>query len=125
MDIVVWILQVVLGLAFLAAGGMKVATSRDRLLQNPNMAWVEDFSATAVRSIGGLEVLAGIGLLLPSVLGIAPVLTPLAATGLVLLMIGAAITHARRGESQAIAINIVLMAVAAFVAWARFGPYAL
>jgi hypothetical protein len=48
---------------------------------------------------------------------------PLAAVGLILLMAGAAITHARRGESQAIASNVVLIVLAAVVAWGRFGPY--
>jgi hypothetical protein len=53
-----------------------------------------------------------------------PVLVPLAATGLVLLMIGAAITHARRKEPQMIIGNAVLLILAAIVAWGRFGPYA-
>jgi hypothetical protein len=68
-------------------------------------------------------VLAAIGLILPAVLDIAPVLVPLAATGLVLLMLGAAVTHARRKESQMIIINAVLLILAAVVAWGRFGPY--
>lgn len=123
MSVVVWVLQIALALAFLAAGGMKLTTPRDQLAEN--MAWVEDFSATSVKSIAALEILAGIGLILPSVLGIAPVLSPLAALGLLLMMIGAAIVHARRGEFQMIAINAVLGVIAAVVAWARFGPYAL
>ncbi|HEX6257624.1 MAG TPA: DoxX family protein [Euzebyales bacterium] len=125
MNIAVWALQILLGLIFLTAGGIKVATSRDKLLENPNMAWVEDFSAGTVRTIGALEMLAGIGLILPSLLGIAPLLSPLAALGLGIVMVGAAIAHVRRGESQPVVMNVVLLAVAAFVAWARFGPYAL
>ncbi|WP_306457962.1 DoxX family protein [Streptomyces sp. SA15] len=54
---------------------------------------------------------------------IAPVLTPLAATGLVVVMVLAAITHARRKEPGAIAFNAVLLILAALVAWGRFGPY--
>lgn len=123
MTVVVWVLQIVLALAFLAAGGMKLTSSREKLAEN--MAFVEDFSDTAVKLIGVLEVLAGIGLILPAVLGIAPVLTALAALGLVLLMIGAAIVHGRRGELQMIGVNAVLGVIAAVVAWARFGPYAL
>lgn len=123
MTVVVWVLQIVLALAFLAAGGMKLTSSREKLAEN--MAFVEDFSDTAVKLIGALEVLAGIGLILPAVLGIAPALTAFAALGLVLLMIGAAIVHARRGEFQMIGVNAVLGVIAAVVAWARFGPYAL
>ncbi|GHH80606.1 hypothetical protein GCM10017771_00360 [Streptomyces capitiformicae] len=55
---------------------------------------------------------------------IAPIFVPLAATGLVLIMIGAVIFHARRKENQAILISVVLLALAAVVAWGRFGPYA-
>jgi uncharacterized membrane protein YphA (DoxX/SURF4 family) len=73
--------------------------------------------------IGALEVLAAIGLVLPAALNIVPVLVPLAAVGLVVLMIGAAITHARRKESQAVVTNVVLLVVAVVVVWDRFGPY--
>jgi len=62
---------------------------------------------------------------LPGLTDIAPVLTPVAAVGLVALMVGAAITHARRGESTMIIVNVVLAALAAFVAWGRFGPWPL
>lgn len=58
-------------------------------------------------------------------MNVAPVLAPLAAVGLVLLMVGAAIVHGRRGETQMITVNVVLLVIAAFVAWARFGSYAL
>jgi DoxX-like family len=70
-------------------------------------------------------VLAAIGLILPGALKIVPVLVPLAATGLVLMMVGAAITHARRKEAQLIPINAVVLVLAVVVAWGRFGPYAI
>jgi hypothetical protein len=89
-----------------------------------NMGWVEDFSVPMVKLIGGLEILAAIGLILPAALDIAPILVPIAALGLVLMMIGAILTHARRKEYQALPINVVLLLLAAFVAWGRFGPYA-
>ena len=71
------------------------------------MAWVNDFPDAGVKAIGALEVLAAIGLILPALLNIAPVLVPLAALGLVLLMAGAAITHFRRKENQMILVNAV------------------
>jgi hypothetical protein len=86
------------------------------------MGAIEDFSPRTIKVIGTLEVLAAVGLILPAALGIAPVLVPLAAVGLVLLMVGAIITHLRRNEIQAIVVNLVLLAMAAIVAWGRFGP---
>jgi uncharacterized membrane protein YphA (DoxX/SURF4 family) len=123
MNIVLWILTALLAVAFLAAGGMKLAQPKEKLAASPNMAWAQDFSPGMLKTIGALEVLAAVGLILPAVLGIVPVLVPLAAVGLILLMAGAAITHARRGESSAIAANVVLIVLAAVVAWGRFGPY--
>jgi uncharacterized membrane protein YphA (DoxX/SURF4 family) len=123
MNIVVWVLQVLLALAFLLAGAMKVSQPRQKLATN--MGWVEDFSDSTVRTIGMLELLAGIGLLLPGVTGVATVLVPLAAVGLVLMMVLAALTHRRRGELQMIGVNGALLLVAVIVAWARFGPYPL
>ncbi|WP_344404738.1 DoxX family protein [Dactylosporangium fulvum] len=67
--------------------------------------------------------MAAIGLVLPAVLGIAPVLVPLAAVGLVLLMIGAIVTHLRRHEAKPILANVAYLALAVFVAWGRFGPH--
>jgi hypothetical protein len=104
-------------------GGLTKATkSRSEL--SGKMSWVEDFSDGQVKTIGIVEVLAAVGLILPALTGILTVLTPLAAVGLVITMIGAAIVHVRRGEYPGIAVNIVLLAMAAFVAWGRFGPYA-
>ena len=85
------------------------------------MAWVESLSAGNVKLIGIVEVLAGIGLILPQLTGILPWLTPLAAVGLVFTMIGAIILHVRRGDgAQAIVMNVVLLLMASFVAYGRF-----
>ena len=124
MNIVLWIVAGLLAALFLGAGVMKLAQSKDKLAANPNMAWTEQFSPAVVKTIGALEVLAAVGLILPAVLDIVPVLVPLAAVGLVLLMIGAALTHARRKENQAVVPNVVLLVLAAAVAVGRFGPYA-
>ncbi|WP_227025932.1 DoxX family protein [Streptomyces fodineus] len=75
-----------------------------------------------VKAIGALEVLAAVGLILPAALGIAPVLVPLAALGLVILMTGAAITRLRRHEVRFMVVDVVYIVLAAFVAWGRFGP---
>ncbi|MGI5271540.1 DoxX family protein [Nonomuraea sp. CA-218870] len=123
MDLALWIVAGLLAAVFGVAGLMKL-TQRKETLAASGLAWTEDFSAATVKAIGGLEVLAAFGLILPATFGIAPVLVPLAAAGLVLVMIGAAVTHARRDEYPAIAVNAVLLLLAAFVAWGRFGPHA-
>lgn len=118
MNIILWIVQVLLAVAFLMAGAMKVMQPKEKMQEK--MAWVEDFSQNQIRTIGILEVLGAIGLILPAVTGILPILTPLAAVGLVLTMLGAARTHMRRGENQMIMMNAVLLILAAFVAYGRF-----
>jgi uncharacterized membrane protein YphA (DoxX/SURF4 family) len=124
MNIVLWILQILLALAFGMAGVMKLAQPKEKLAA-AGMGWTEDVSPGVIKLIGALELLAAIGLILPAATGIAPILTPLAAVGLVLIMIGAAITHGRRKENQMILVNGVLLVLAAVVAWGRFGPYSL
>jgi uncharacterized membrane protein YphA (DoxX/SURF4 family) len=124
MNVVLWIVQGLLAAAFLLSGAGKLARSKEQLGGDPRMAWAQDFSQPTIRLIGALEVAAALGLILPAVTGIATVLTPLAATGLAGIMAGAAYTHFRRGEKQAIVINVVLGLLALFVAWGRFGPYA-
>jgi uncharacterized membrane protein len=123
MNVAVWVLQILLAVAFLLAGVTKVSQPRQKLAAS--MGWVEDFSDTGVRTIGVLEILGGVGLLLPAVTGVATVLVPLAAVGLGLLMVLAAATHRRRGELPMIGINAVLLLLAVVVAWARFASYPL
>lgn len=121
MNVFLWTVAALLAATFLASGSMKLIQPKEKLAAF-GLAWTEDFSAGMVKTIGVLEVLAAIGLILPPVLGIAPVLAPLAALGLVLLMLGAAITHLRRKEPPGIAVSLLLLAVAAVVVWGRLGP---
>jgi uncharacterized membrane protein YphA (DoxX/SURF4 family) len=118
MGIALWVVQVLLAAAFLVSGATKLSQPKEKLLKN--WAWVEDFSEPEVRIIGALEVLGAIGIVLPALMGILPWLTPLAALGLVLTMIGAALTHLRRAEYSNIAVNALLLILAAFVAYGRF-----
>ncbi|MEU5873561.1 DoxX family protein [Glycomyces sp. NPDC047369] len=123
MNIVLWILAGLLAAYFALAGFAKLAQSKEKLLETPRMGWAADFSQGAIRLIASLEVLAAIGLIVPALLDIATVLVPLAATGLVAVMIGAIVVHARRKEYQAIVMNAIPLVLAAVVAWGRFGPY--
>jgi len=124
LDVTLWVVAGLLAAAFLSAGALKLSQPRQALATS-GQGWVEDFSAGQVKVIGTLEVLAAIGLILPAVLGLAPIVVPLTATGLVLLMVGAMLTHARRDERSHMGVNVVLATMAVFVAWGRFGPYPL
>lgn len=125
MNIALWIIAGLLAAAFLVGGTIKLVLAKEKLAATPSGGWTEDFSAGAIKAIGAVEVLAAVGLTLPAALDIVPVLVPLAATGLVLLMIGAIITHLRRHETKVIVVNLAYLALAAFVAWSRFGPHSL
>jgi uncharacterized membrane protein len=120
-NVVLWIVQIVLAVAFLAAGGTKVLTPKEKLRER--MAWVDDFSQNTVRFIGTMEILGALGLVIPAATGIAPILTPVSAVGLIVVMVGAAITHVRRKEPAVVPVNAILLVLAAVVAWGRFGPY--
>lgn len=85
------------------------------------MAWTSEFSGSTVKLTGGLEILGAIGLVLPWLTDIAPILTPLAAVGLAaLVQVGALAVHARRRETKVLPISIVLLAIALFIAIGRF-----
>jgi uncharacterized membrane protein YphA (DoxX/SURF4 family) len=125
METVIWIAQAVIAAIMVMAGMQKLARTKEQLLASGTMNWTEDFAPGQIKGIGTLEVLAAIGLIVPAALDVAPVVTALAAMGVVLLMLGAAATHQRRGERQMLPINLTIAAVALFIAIERFGPHAL
>ena len=123
MNIALWIVAGLLAAIFLGAGLMKATQPKDKIATS--MPWAQDFSSAQVKAIGVVEIVGAIGLILPAATGIAPILTPLAAVGLGITMIGAAVVHIRRHEVSHVVVNVVLLALAAFVAVMRFGPNAL
>jgi uncharacterized membrane protein YphA (DoxX/SURF4 family) len=122
MNLALWIVAIVLAVVFTGSGLMKELVPKDKLV-TAGQGWAQDYSQTNIRLIGLAEILGAIGLVLPAVVHIAPILVPLAAVGLVLVMVGAAVVHARRNEPMNVAVNLVLITLAIFVAWGRFGPY--
>lgn len=119
MNALLWVLAALLACVFAAAGGMKLLASRHRLM-SAGMGYVEDFSTGTIKTIGVLELLAAVALVAPPLVGIAPWLTPLAALGLVLLMVGAVLTHRRRHEPWLVPAVLGLLALV--VAWGRSVP---
>ncbi len=119
MTYVLWIIQVLLALLFLFAGGMKLVIPPDVLasMGSPNQIPLPGWF---VRFIGVAEVLGALGLILPGLLRIKPWLTPLAAAGLVVIMIGAtALTMAADGVAAGV-VPLVVGLLAAFVAYGRW-----
>lgn len=118
MKYVLWFVQALLALAFLAAGFMKLTTPIDQLAQN--MVWVSDVPVWLVKFIGLAEMAGALGIILPALTRVQPQLTSLAGVGLGLVMLFAIIFHISRGEIGFIVPNIVLLALAAFVAYGRW-----
>jgi uncharacterized membrane protein YphA (DoxX/SURF4 family) len=113
-----WTIQVLLALLFLVAGGLKFVVPVDKMTQDMPAALA---SGTFIHFIGACEVLGGLGLVLPGLLRIKPGLTPLAASGLVIIMIGATVISASQGGTRAV-FPLVTGMLAAFVAYGRFRP---
>jgi hypothetical protein len=110
-----WIVAALLALLYLYSGGIKVVRSKDQL--RPMMGWIDTVPLRLVRTIGVLEVLGALGLVLPPLTGIAPGLALVAAIGLVLIQVGAISLHLSRGEAKLIGLNIVLLALAGVAIW--------
>jgi len=120
MNLTLWIVASLLAAVFLVAGPSKLFIPKEKLAKAPGGGWVLDFSAGFVKALGAVEILGAVGLILPALLGIAPILVPLAAVGLALIMAGAAIVEFRRHEFKHVLLNLTYLALAAFVAWGRF-----
>ncbi|WP_068395702.1 DoxX family protein [Kribbia dieselivorans] len=119
MNITLWIIAVVLAAFFLLAGFSKVTKPKEQFVET--MPWAENYSPSLIKFIGVAEILGALGLILPAAFKVAVILTPLAATGLAIVMLLAMVVHARRGETQGVVMNIVIFLLLAFVAIMRFG----
>ncbi len=117
-NITLWILQLLLAAMFLMAGFMKLSQPIDEL--SKSLPWAAQVPEGLVRFIGAAEVLGALGLILPALLRIKPILTPIAALGIATVMLFAIFFHASRGENSAIGMNVVLILIAALIVWGRF-----
>ncbi len=119
MNTLLWLAQGILAAVFAGAGAMKLTVPKRVLETWPTMGYVTEHTSAQMKLIGAAEVLGSAGLVLPWWLGIMPMLTPLAAMGLVVLMVGAIATHRRRHEPMILVSALALLAL--FVAAGRFG----
>ena len=125
MNIALWTVTGLLAVAYIGGGGLKVIMSRERIAASgPAAAWVEDFRPGTIKAIGALEALGGLGLVLPALVGIATGLVPLAALGLAMIMVGAAITRLTRHEYKLLVADLTYLVLIGFVLWGRLGPEA-
>jgi hypothetical protein len=114
-NVTYWVIAVLLAAFYAFAGAKKLLQSRDQL--RPMMGWVDVMPMPLVRTIGLLEVLGAIGLILPPLTGIAPGLAIAAAIGLVIIQIGGFALHLSRHELAQLPLNAVLLVLAVAAAW--------
>lgn len=123
MNVTLWIVAGVLGTAYVAGGALKLTLGRDGFASKiPNGAWADEFGPGTFKAIGVVEALGGLGMILPGALDIAPVLVPIAASGMALYMAGAATNWLRRGQFAPLVGDLAFLAVCLVIAWGRFGP---
>ena len=124
MSTLLWILAFALAAVFVASGAMKIFVPREQLIERT--PYVEDFPQNMIRGIGALEILGAMGLLIPALTGVATILVPMAAAGLAITMVFAALVHVRRGDGLRAALPSIVLAICSVVLfWSRFGPYPL
>lgn len=118
MNLGLWIAQILAGALFAMAGVMKLSQPIDKLAAR--MTWVPRVPPAEVRFIGACELAGGLGLILPWATHMVPLLTPIAAVALALVMLLAIVHHLRHGEAKMVPLNLVLGGLALFVAWGRW-----
>jgi hypothetical protein len=122
MNITLWIAAGLLALVALTGGLTKTLIPKEKLEHHEGAAWTRDASPGFVKTLGVLELLAAVGLILPAVVDVAPVMVPVTAVCWIALMVGAMITHGRLGQLKLVMVNLVYVVLAVTVAVGRFGP---
>lgn len=122
MDTYLWIAAGFAAACAFGAALLKLTQPRQRII-DAGLKWAEGFTDGQVKAIGLAELLGGIGLIVPPLIDTAEILTPIAAVGLALLWLGAVVTHVRRKELKEFVPSAVLVGLAVFVAYGRFGDW--
>ena len=118
LNIALWVVQTLLAAMFLLTGSLKLTLPAEKL--PALMPWTANAPLAFVRFVGIMEVTGGIGLVLPALLRIKPILTAWAATGIATIMVLSIPVHIMRGEFSSLGLSVMLLLIAAFVAWGRF-----
>lgn len=121
MQITLWLIAGALAIAFTIGGASQILMSKEQYRSvGASQHWVDDFTAGHVKAIGTIKITGSLGLVIPAAIGIAPVLVPLAASGLMLVMAGAVTTRFRRSEWKNMVGDLIFVGLLAFLAWGRF-----
>jgi len=116
MDIALWIVQVLLGLAFVITGSFKLFQTREKIIASGG-TWAEDFKPGIVKTIAGVELISALLVIVPRLLGHGHYLTFIGTASIALIMTGSIYIHIRRKEFQHAIINLVLLLMALFVVY--------
>ena len=119
MNIALWVVAGVFAFGYIVGGIFKLTMPYEKYAAKTH--WPEDFTPGNVRFMGVVEVLGGIGLVLPGLVGVAPILVPIAASCMALYMAGAVTERIRRAEYKELLGDLVFLAAMVFIAWGRFG----
>ena len=117
MTIALWTVEGLLGLIFVMTGSFKLFQSREKVIASGG-TWAEDFAPGIVRLIAAIELLSGLSVIIPRLLGHGHYLTPVAAASIATIMTGSIYVHIRRGEYQHAMINTAFLLMAVYVAYA-------
>ncbi|GAB4086017.1 DoxX family protein [Myceligenerans cantabricum] len=117
LNVTLWTAQALLALMLTGSGLFKLLTPIGQLAET--FPWAGDVAPGVVYAAAVFDILGGLGVLLPSLTRVAPSLTVVAALGCVALLTSAAVFHFARGEGADTPINVVLIALAVFIAWGR------
>ena len=121
MDTLLWTMAIVLATAFTIGGLTQILLPKGRYRElSVTQHWLDDYTAGQLKAIGTIKTVGALGLVLPAAVGVAPVLVPLAASGLVLFMTGAGTTRFRRREYTLLVGDLFFLVTFAFIAWGRF-----
>src|SRR5579864_3169345 len=118
MDALLWVAQGLVALVFFLSGVLKSTMSKERMAAT-GQTGPALYHLPFIRVIAVCEILGACGITLPAALHIEPLLTPVAAIGLAIIMIGAAATHWKLKEPRNVATNLVLLVLCLFIAWGR------
>jgi hypothetical protein len=118
MNTIVWILQSILALFFIMPGIGKISSTREKHISDGHIK--PDGNLIPTRILGVLELLGCLGIILPWLTGIAPILTPITAVGYCLIMAAGIIVHTRKKEYKMVPMLLAIMVIASIVAYYRF-----
>ncbi|WP_136707012.1 DoxX family protein [Agromyces sp. H66] len=120
MDVALWIAAGLLALVALVSGSSKAFVPKEKLSAVHGGEWTDDAGVGFVKTLGLIEILAAVGLILPGLLGVATFMVPVTAVCWIVLMVLAIITHLRyEGGVKFALLNVTYLAIATFIAWGR------